>query len=154
MAIESTTEAGCRPDARVIVGETEVPWVSGLDGSGGVETQMRKTGPSDLMRFTDITIPFEWYGDDVISEITTPTQDNDPWDLRSFGNALVRIDVLDTATDQYIPIHHGPIVSAGPSQLDGCFRLHVTDWANYFEEIGVLQIFITYGPVIRVYVPC
>lgn len=141
MAIPSTTEADCRPNARVIVGDTEVPFVSSDEGDGGVEIQMRKTGPSDLMRFSDIHVPFEWKGYDIISEITTPTQDSDPTDTRSFGNAPVRIDVLDEWVDRYVTAHQGPIASAGPSQLDGCFRLHVTDWANYLDQISAKREF-------------
>jgi len=136
MPLKGTTAAGCTPNARVIVGDTEVPWVNGDDGTGGVEVQMRKSGPADITRFSDVHIPYEWGGEDVFQEISTPSYLPNPNGPRTIGNAPVRIDVYDNAFGEYKTVHHGPVASVGTSSLDGCFRLHVTDWANYFESLS------------------
>jgi len=137
MPLQSTSEIeGCTPTARVIVGDTEVPWVTDDEGNGGVEVQMRKSGPSNLTRFADVHIPYEWYGDDVLDAITVPQRPSDPRSTQTFNNDPVRIDIFDDVLEQYITVHHGPIAASGGSTLDGCFRLEITDWANYFESIS------------------
>lgn len=136
MTLESTSASGCTPTARVFVGNTEVPWVNNEDGDGGVETQMRKTGVAGITKFSDVHIPLVWGGDDVINEISTPDLFSPPSGIPSLNNLPVRIDLYDTVTEQYVPIHQGPITATGTSQLEGCFRIHVTDWANYLQTIS------------------
>lgn len=131
----SAHPSDCNPTARVFIDGVEVPTVNGNDGEPpAVEVTMRKTGVSDLTRVADVHSPFTWNQDDVIGEVSDPT-DGDGF--RSFGNEPVRIDILDEVIDEYVNVFHGPIASVGPSTLNGAFRVFATDWANYFENVGI-----------------
>ena len=166
--LKGTTDAGCEPTARVVIGDTEVPWVGDSEGNGGIETHMVKTGPADLTRFTDLHIPYEWGDDDVLGAVTTAEYLPEPTDTRTFGNAPIRVDIkdhgqrsspasqsdtsdMDDVTGEYVTVHHGPIANSGSSSVDGCFRLRVADWANYFESVNADREFAnaTVGTVVE-----
>lgn len=136
MALPGTSQdPDCRPTVRVIIDGTEVPVVNGKEGdTPALETTIAKHGTSDLVKVTEVQIPYEWGGEDVFSTITDSTSSDG---LRSFGNDPVRIDLQCDITNQYVTIHHGPVFSAGPSPLRGAFRLLVTDWANIFSDVSI-----------------
>lgn len=135
MALQGTRAAGCTPSVAAYIDGTEVPVVSNNEGTGGARIHMRKTGPSYLTRFSELTIPFEWGGEDVISAIPSAAF-NGPNSINSCTSAPVRIEVRNENTGQYYTVHHGPIAGAGGANIRGCFKLHITDWANYLESMG------------------
>lgn len=127
---------GCTPTARVFIDSIEVPTVNGEEESDppAVEVRQVKTGPADITRAAEVTVPYDWSGTDVLERVTESADEDG---FRAFGNDPVRIDILDEATDEYVTVHHGPISNVGPSTVSGAFKLFVTDWANYFENVHV-----------------
>lgn len=133
----------CRPTVRVFIDGTEVPIVADpRSGVEGVECQQRKTGPSDLSKVSWVTIPFEHLGYDILTEITG----DEGATVADLSGMEVRIDLLDTFSDQYFLIHDGYIANAGPSTANGAFRILVGDWAAFYNRVGMNLVFNGQSP--------
>jgi|GEM_PF-3412199 len=129
----------CRPTVRVVIGDenpVEVPTVTPSESNPrpAVEVQMAASdGPSDLSISADALIPYEWGGHDVFGRVTKEAEMEG---FRSIGHGPMRIDVLDTALDDYVTVAHLGILSIGPGTHAGTWRVMAGSWGNFFESIG------------------
>jgi len=122
---------GCYPDARVIVGGIEVPYVN-----EGVTVTERKDGQADITRRSEVVVPVVW-GDSVIADkINSLSGRKNPQqdvriELRDFDK-----DPEEVGADAYQTVHRGFVRSAGGHSTYGAGNIVVGDYAELFNEIG------------------
>jgi hypothetical protein len=121
---------GC--GARVYVDGEKVPVIN-----DGIECHIRKDGPLDINKLTDVYFPVEWQGEDYSGAVTAldPNEKDNSWDP-------VEIQIKNHGTDEFVTVHKGFVMAVGGGAKGTLERrMRVADIGQLLTAVPASQTF-------------